>query len=127
METKLLYNELLALSPVFVPDKLLPDTAPVAATDVGVIAPSVKVIAGVVVGVATVPTLLQSAVPDLGGWWLSWSVGELAVAPAPPAADSIGDRQPPGPPTRLLPGTQPLDCRANLWLVLQIAAPAHRL
>ena len=40
---------------MLVPDKLDPVTVPVAATDVGVIAPSVRVIAGVVVGVATTP------------------------------------------------------------------------
>ena len=40
---------------MFVPDKLDPVTVPVAATELGVIAPSVKVIAGVVVGVATTP------------------------------------------------------------------------
>lgn len=44
-----------ATSPVFVPLRLLPLTAPDAATLVGVIAPSVKLIAGVVVAVATVP------------------------------------------------------------------------
>jgi len=42
-------------SPVFVPDTLLPVTVPVAATDVGVMAPSVNEMTGVVVGVATVP------------------------------------------------------------------------
>ncbi len=41
--------------PVLVPLRLEPVTVPVAATLVGVIAPSVRVIAGVVVGVATVP------------------------------------------------------------------------
>ena len=42
-------------SPVFVPLRLLPDTVPDAATELGVIAPNVSVIAGVVVDVATVP------------------------------------------------------------------------
>ena len=42
-------------SPVLVPDKLDPEMVPLAATDVGVIAPSVRVIAGVVVAVATEP------------------------------------------------------------------------
>ena len=48
-------------SPVLTPDRLDPvtvapaDIAPEAATLVGVIAPSVRVIAGVVVGSATVP------------------------------------------------------------------------
>ena len=41
--------------PVFVPLRLEPVTVPVAATEDGVIAPSVRVIAGVVVAVATVP------------------------------------------------------------------------
>ena len=40
---------------MFVPLRLLPETEPTAATLVGVIAPSVKEIAGVVVAVATVP------------------------------------------------------------------------
>jgi hypothetical protein len=42
-------------SPVFTPDKFVPVTVPVDVTDVGVIAPSVKVIAGVDVGLATTP------------------------------------------------------------------------
>ena len=41
--------------PVLVPLRLDPPTVPVAVTEVGVMAPSVKVIAGVVVGVATIP------------------------------------------------------------------------
>ena len=45
----------LVWSPVFVPLRLLPVTAPDAATLVGVIAPSVRLMAGVVVAVATVP------------------------------------------------------------------------
>jgi hypothetical protein len=49
------YSELTALSPVFVPDRLLPVTVPLAATLVGVIAPRVRDIAGVVVGFATLP------------------------------------------------------------------------
>ena len=42
-------------SPVLVPDKLDPVTVPVAATEDGVIAPSARLIAGVVVGFVTVP------------------------------------------------------------------------
>ena len=41
--------------PVLVPLRLEPVTVPVAATDEGVIAPRVRLIAGVVVDVATVP------------------------------------------------------------------------
>jgi hypothetical protein len=41
--------------PVLVPEMLDPVTVPVAATELGVIAPKVKVIAGVVVAVATEP------------------------------------------------------------------------
>ena len=41
--------------PVLVPLRLDPPTVPVAVTEVGVMAPSVNVIAGVVVGVATIP------------------------------------------------------------------------
>ena len=50
--------------PVFVPDKFEPVTVPVAATDVGVIAPSVNVIAGVVVELATVPETPFAEVTD---------------------------------------------------------------
>ena len=42
-------------SPVLVPERFVPVTVPVAATDDGVMAPSVRLMAGVVVDVATVP------------------------------------------------------------------------
>jgi len=48
-----------------VPLKLLPVTVPVAATEEGVIAPSVRVIAGVVVGFATVPLTPLAVVTDV--------------------------------------------------------------
>lgn len=51
-------------SPLFVLDKLEPVTVPVAATDDGVIAPSVKLIAGVLVAVATVPDIPLAVVTD---------------------------------------------------------------
>jgi hypothetical protein len=50
--------------PVFVPLRFEPVTEPVAATLVGVIAPSVRLIAGVVVGVATVPDTPLAVVTD---------------------------------------------------------------
>src|SRR5437588_278399 len=59
-------------SPVLVPLRLLPVTVPDAATDEGVIAPRLSVMAGVVVAVATVPltplpvvTLTEVTVPVL--------------------------------------------------------------
>jgi hypothetical protein len=51
--------------PVFVPLRLEPVTVPVAATDDGVIAPSVRVIAGVVVGFATVPLTPLAVVTEV--------------------------------------------------------------
>lgn len=51
-------------SPVFVPDRLDPVTVPVAATLVGVIASSVRVIAGVVVGFATDPDTQLAVVTE---------------------------------------------------------------
>ena len=46
-------------------DNVLPDTLPVAATEVGVMAPRVKVIAGVVVAVATVPLTPLAVTTDV--------------------------------------------------------------
>lgn len=51
-------------SPVLVPLRLLPPTVPVAATEDGVIAPRLKVMAGVVVAVATVPETPLAVVTD---------------------------------------------------------------
>ena len=51
--------------PVFVPLRLDPVTVPVAATEDGVIAPSVRVIAGVVVGFATVPLTPLAVVTEV--------------------------------------------------------------
>lgn len=58
---------LLALSAVIAepaPASVAPETAPVAATDVGVIAPKTKVIAGVVEAVATVPVMPLALTTD---------------------------------------------------------------
>ena len=51
-------------SPVFVPDKFDPVTVPTDATEEGVIAPRVKVIAGAVVGLATDPETPLAVVTD---------------------------------------------------------------
>ena len=52
------------LVPECVPLRLLPVTVPLAATDVGVIAPRLSVMAGVVVDVATLPVIPFAAVTD---------------------------------------------------------------
>ena len=44
-------------SPVLVPDKFDPDRTPLAATELGVMAPKVRLMAGVLVEVATVPLI----------------------------------------------------------------------
>lgn len=51
-------------SPVFMPVKFVPDTIPDAVTLPGVIFPSVKEIAGVVVGFKTVPLIPLAVVTD---------------------------------------------------------------
>jgi hypothetical protein len=60
--------KLMVWSPVLVPedepDKLEPVTVPEAATEVGVIAPNERVIAGVVDGVATVPLIPLAVATD---------------------------------------------------------------
>ena len=53
-----------ALSPVFEPLKFVPVTVPVEATLLGVIAPRVSVIAGVVEAVATVPLTPLAVITD---------------------------------------------------------------
>src|SRR6187402_1934553 len=65
----------MALSPVFVPDKLDPVTVPVAATLAGVIAPRVNVRAGVVVDVDTAPLTPLAVTTDTS----------VTVPPPPPA------------------------------------------
>ena len=69
------------ISPVFVPDKLEPVIVPVAATLDGVIAPKVREIAGVVVGVATVPLTPFADVTDT----------EVTVPEPDPKVDQTGD------------------------------------
>ena len=49
---------------MFVPDKFEPVTAPVAVTEVGVIAPKVKLIAGVVEAFVTVPEIPFAVVTE---------------------------------------------------------------
>ena len=51
-------------SPLLLPDRLDPVTAPDAATDVGVIAPKARLMAGVVVGLVTVPLTPLAVVTD---------------------------------------------------------------
>ena len=59
----------MAWSPVFVPEvvpeMLVPVTVPVDATEVGVIAPKTIVMAGVVVGLATVPLTPAAVVTEV--------------------------------------------------------------
>jgi hypothetical protein len=52
------------LVPLLDPEKLEPDRVPVAATELGVIAPRVRLMAGVVVAVATVPDTPFAVVTD---------------------------------------------------------------
>ena len=68
-------------SPLFVPDRLEPATAPLAATLEGVIAPRVNVMAGVVVAVATVPLTPLAGVTET----------DVTVPAAPPLLSLSGE------------------------------------
>ena len=65
-------------SPVLVPERFVPVTVPVAATDDGVMAPSVRLIAGVVVDVATDPLTPLAVVTET-----------LVTDPTPAAAHEV--------------------------------------
>ena len=69
---------------MFVPLKLEPETDPEAATDVGVMAPSARVIAGVVVAVETDPDTPFAEVTDT-----DVTVPVLGPTPAPAVNDAI--------------------------------------
>jgi hypothetical protein len=67
-------------SPVLVPERFVPVTVPVDVTDDGVIAPSVRLMAGVVVDVATVPLTPLAVVTET-----------LVTDPTPAAAHDVVD------------------------------------